>query len=55
MPAFNWERRIAETQVPPDNCHEPTKLNEQYKQHGYNITPFKYPIKRDPALQAKFM
>ena len=55
VPAFHWERRNAETQVPPDNCHEPIELNEQYKQHGYNITPFEYPIKRDPEFQAKFI
>ena len=54
-PEFHWERREAETQVPPDNYDEPLELIEHYKQHGYNITPFEYPIKRDPNLQAKFI
>ena len=33
------------------------ELNEHYKRYdyGYNLTPFEYPIQRDPDLQAKFV
>ena len=51
---FHWERRKTHRSNPRDGYREILELNDHFKRYGYNLTPFEYPIKRDPVLQAKF-
>ena len=52
---FHWERRKTQRANPRDDYREILDLNEHYKRYGYNLTPFEYPIKRDPDLQEKLV
>ena len=52
---FIGKEEEKEGRAPRDDYNEVLELGEHYKRYGYNITPFEYPIKRDPAFQAKFV
>ena len=52
---FHWDRRKKDKVTLREDFNEALELNEQYRRFGCNLTPFEYPIKRNPNLQEKFI
>ena len=50
-----WKRLRTERPEPSDHFLEMSSVEDHFGRHGYNLTSFEYPIKRDHILRDKFV
>ena len=52
---FYWKRKRTERPEPSDHFLEIDSRDDYFAKHGFNLTNFEYPIKRDTTLRDKFV
>ena len=52
---YYWKRLKTERPQPCEHFLEIPSTDDHFMRHGYNLTTFEYPIKRDRNLQEKFI
>ena len=52
---YYWKRLKTDRPQPNGHFLEIPSTDDHFLRHGYNLTPFQYPIKRDENLQEKFV
>ena len=52
---FYWKRKRTERPEPSDHFLEIDSKDDYFAKHGFNVTNFEYPIKRDTSLRDKFV